>query len=118
MESRLQELDSITPDEVHEAVFASESARPGACEVVLQRFGLAESCEGFAKYGFDEFQRADGDVSVLSDPIEQVFAELRMEDRLARTRRLAGRISLFRQGRVLDAMNRPSRPAACVCGRE
>ena len=79
----LQEVDARRGDEIDEAVLLGQAAGPGAGELVLQRFGLADAGDGVAEHRFDEAQQAQGRGPVGLDPPGEVGQEVAVEERFA-----------------------------------
>ena len=79
----LEEVDTVVADEVNEAVFLGETARPDTGGEILERFRLADAAEGIAHDRFDQVEGAQGHLSVGFDPVVQVVTEFRLENGLA-----------------------------------
>jgi len=78
---RLQEVDAIVADEVHDPVLGREPATPHIRPEVFQGFRLADPGARVAHDCLDDRERAAGGARIGLYPPRQVVAELRLEDR-------------------------------------
>src|SRR6266508_2248364 len=85
----LEKVNSVIRDEVNDAMFLRQPARPGSGEEVLQRFGLPDSREGFTEDCFDEIEEPQSHLSIISDPELEILPKPRMEDRKAFRHRIS-----------------------------
>ena len=65
----LDELDPVVEDEVDDAVFLGEPARPRSLQLVSQRLGPADSAEGLPHDRFDQIESSERDSSLGRNPI-------------------------------------------------
>src|SRR4051812_26706220 len=100
MKPRLKEVDAVSADEVDETVFAREPPGPSARQMMLKRLRLAEARERITQHRLDEFESPQRYVAVLLDPVSQVFAKLRMKNRVALAGCWLRRLIFSCQGRV------------------
>lgn len=85
-------------DEIDHAVLLGETARPGASQEVLQRFGPPDPGEWIAHDRFNQIEGAYRNLAVCLHPVPEILPEFRMEYRKARKSRAAGPSSVTRQG--------------------
>ena len=81
----LKKVDSIVGDDVNDAVLLRETARPRAVRPILERLWFADARKRFALDGLGEIERPQRDLSVLFDPVAEIFEKLRVNDELPLT---------------------------------
>src|SRR2546426_608222 len=86
MITSLEKVNTVRAHQIHQAMLLGEPARPHACAKILQRFWFAKTSEGITQNRFHQSKHAQGSSSLCLDPVTQVFAELRVKDRIALTR--------------------------------
>ena len=96
----LEEVDLAVRNEVNNAVFECQPARPGSCQPVFQRFGFSDSKERFAQHRFNKIQCPDRNPPILLDPEAQILNKLRMENRETLNPAAAFGPTLFCQARL------------------
>ena len=106
--TRLKEVDTVVPDEIHEPVLLREPARPRSDREVLQRLRLADTSEGNAEDGLHQFQSPENDPAVCLDPVPKVPSELGLKDGIARAPTLSIVATRPRQARALGAGTPPT----------
>jgi hypothetical protein len=52
MVARLKKIDPVASHPVNQSVFLGDPTRPGSCQKMPQRFGLANPGEWIAQHGF------------------------------------------------------------------
>ena len=83
MVPRLEAVERLATDEVDDAVFLRQTARPGARRELLQGLWFTDALEGIANDRLDKVKGAERDPSIRFYPVPQVFAELRVKNRFA-----------------------------------
>src|SRR3990172_5634829 len=114
MVSRLEEIDAIVADEVHEAVLLCDAAGPATLQVEAQRLGLPDPPEWVPHRGLDEIEDAKSNGAVGADPGAEVRPELRMEH--GEAREAGPPILPFFQGRGSAAALRGRTGSFCAPG--
>jgi len=69
MVASLQEVAALFFDEVDEAMFLRDSARPYARTEAFQRLRFAFASERIAYHGFDQAKDPQSNLSILLDPV-------------------------------------------------
>ena len=76
MVPRLQNVDAIAVNAVHEPILRGDSSAPDIRTDMFQRFGLSFAVKRIAARGFDQFNAAQRDLAVGFDPIPKVLQRL------------------------------------------
>ena len=85
MVAALEEVDSLSPDEVDDPMLLGQTPRPEIRPKMLERPGLPDADERIAHDRLDQFKDAQSDSPVGLHPMAQILAKLGLEDRLTRS---------------------------------
>jgi hypothetical protein len=85
MISSLEKINPAFADPINQPMFLGHSARPAACQDVLERFRLPNPCEWISQHRFYEFEDPQCYFTVCARPVSQILAELGVEYRFAFT---------------------------------
>lgn len=80
MISSLKKINPVIANEVNEAMFLGETARPDSGGKILKRFGLANASKWITHDGLDQVERSHGSLTVDFDPVAKVFPKFRVEN--------------------------------------
>src|SRR5215813_13183933 len=110
----LEKVYTVSAHQIYNAMLLGQPARPHACAKILQRFWFTQTSEGVAQNCFHQIKHAQGRSSLCLDPVAQVFAELRVKDRIALTR--ARPLTRGLQGQPPYAVHQETAGRACDSG--
>lgn len=80
--SRLQKINTVVPDKIDDAMFLCQAPRPTAWSKILKWFRLANAFKRFPQNCLDQFESAQGKLSIGFNPVAQVFDEFGLENRI------------------------------------
>lgn len=81
MVTRLQKMHVFVSHAINDAMLLRQTPRPCPGGKMLQRLGLSDAGERFAKNRFDELQCTSGDPAVVRDPVAEIVSKLRVNNR-------------------------------------
>lgn len=82
----LEKIDSIGPHEIHDAVLLRDATRPRIRCEVAQRLWPTDALKRITPHRLDKIDDTQSDASIILNPVPEIFAELRLEDRSALSR--------------------------------
>ena len=65
----LEEVNPLSPDELHDAVLLSQTPRPKVRAKMLERLGLSNSDERIAHDRLNQFKNAQSDPPIRLNPV-------------------------------------------------
>jgi hypothetical protein len=80
MKPRLQEIDAIVADEIHQPILASDASRPDIPTHLLEMLGLAYSRERVSHDGLDQIENTKRRFSVCINPPAHIFQTFGLDD--------------------------------------
>ena len=93
----MKKIDPVASHKVDQAVLLGDPTRPGSCQKMPQRFGLANPGKWIKQHGFHQIQHPQGNLAIGFNPVAKVLAEFRLENGLSRRPRLSLHFTALRQ---------------------
>jgi hypothetical protein len=79
----LQKVDSIAADAIYQPVLLSHAPRPASRQKEFQWLQLADTCKRISQHGFNQFKDTQRDLSIILNPMLEIFPELRLKNSFA-----------------------------------